>query len=89
MSEKLDIYLTDYARRRIGVYKKYMLAVLDKSDRCISFLESMQRTTVSIADLKNCEFLRDTEIFIEDKVFCGRAKRVQVLYFDGAEQTVC
>jgi hypothetical protein len=81
MSDKLGNYLSNYIQGRAGVFKKYLLATLNSRDQCIWYLESSEGTLVPSADLKNCELLRDAQIFHEDvrisrsgrntyKVFC-------------------
>ena len=39
MSIKFENYMCNYIKMRIGVFKKYMLAVLDNKDGCIWYLE--------------------------------------------------
>ncbi len=81
MSEKLSDYLSDYIQSRVGVFKKYVLAALNSKDQCIWYLESSEGMMVPSSDLKNCELLRDAQIFLEDmklsrngrntyKIFC-------------------
>jgi len=81
MSEKLSDYLSGYIQSRVGVFKKYLLAALNSKDQCIWYLESSEGMVIPSSDLKNCELLRDAQIFLEDiklsrsgrnsyKVFC-------------------
>jgi len=81
MTEKLSVYLSDYIRTRVGVFKKYLLATLNSKDQCILYLEASEGMPIPSSDLKNCELLRDAQLFLEDtrlsrsgrntyKVFC-------------------
>jgi hypothetical protein len=81
MSGKLSDYLSKYIELRVGVFKKYLLAALDNKDQCIWYLESSEGMIIPSSDLKNCELLRDAQIFKEDtrisrngrnsyKIFC-------------------
>jgi hypothetical protein len=66
MSIKFENFMCDYIKMRIGVFKKYMLAVLDNKDSCIWYLEYSEGQILPSSDLKNCEVLRDAGIFRED-----------------------
>lgn len=66
MSEKLADFLSNYMKSRVGVLKKYLLASLDNKDQCIWYLESSEGMIIPSSDLKNCELLRDAQIFNED-----------------------
>jgi hypothetical protein len=80
MSEKLGNYLSDYIKGRVGVFKKYLLAALDNSDHCIYYLESSVGMAVPSSDLKNCELLRDAQVFRED-MKVSRSGRASYRYF--------
>jgi hypothetical protein len=66
MSEKLSSYLCDYIHSRVGVFKKYIVAALENKDNCIFYLESTEGMVIPSSDQKNCELLRDAQIFTED-----------------------
>ncbi len=66
MSEKLGSYLAAYVYGRVGVFKKYILAALENKDQCIFYLEASEGMFIPSSDLKNCELLRDAQIFTED-----------------------
>ena len=66
MSQKFADYLAEYIRNRVGVFKKYLLATLESKDQSIWYLESSEGRVVPSTDLKNCELLRDAQIFNED-----------------------
>ncbi len=66
MSEKLGAYLCDYMQSRIGVFKKYIIAASTNKDKCIFYLESSEGLIIPSSDRKNCELLRDAQIFTED-----------------------
>lgn len=66
MSLKFESFLCDYLKGRVGIYKKYMLAVLDNKEGCIWYLEYSEGMIVPNSDLKNCELLRDAGILRED-----------------------
>ena len=66
MSEELGRYLSSYIQIRVGVFKKYLLAALDNNDQCIWYLESTEGMLVPSSDLKNCQLLRDAQLFTED-----------------------
>ena len=94
MSEKLESYLSTYIQGRVGVFKKYLLAALGNKDQCVWYLEASEGMIVPSSDLKNCELLRDAQLFNEDirisrngrntyKIFCltelGRQIAVQIM----------
>jgi hypothetical protein len=81
MPGKLGEYLSSYIQNREGVFKKYLLAALNNKDQCIWYLEASEGMLLPSSDLKNCELLRDAQIFHEDirisrngrntyKIFC-------------------
>ncbi len=81
MSQRLANYLSDYIKSRVGVFKKYLLAALDNKDQNLWYLEASEGMIIPSADLKNCELLRDAQLFHEDikvsrngrntyKIFC-------------------
>jgi hypothetical protein len=80
MSEKLGNYLSHYIKGRVGVFKKYLLAALDNKDECIYYLESSAGMAIPSSDLKNCELLRDAQIFREDTKV-SRSGRNSYKYF--------
>jgi hypothetical protein len=81
MAEKLENYLSTYIKTRVGVFKKYLLAALTSKDQCVWYLEASEGMIIPSSDLKNCELLRDAQLFNEDtrisrngrntyKIFC-------------------
>jgi hypothetical protein len=66
MSQKLGEYLSGYIMGRIGVFKKYLMAALGNKDQCIWYLEASEGMMIPSSDLKNCELLRDAQLFRED-----------------------
>ena len=66
MSQELSEYLSNYIESRVGVFKKYLLAALDNKDQCLWYLESTAGMVIPSSDLKNCELLRDAQLFNED-----------------------
>jgi hypothetical protein len=66
MSKELEEHLSSYIQSRIGVLKKYLLAALDNKDQSIWYLESSEGRLTPSSDLKNCELLRDAQLFNED-----------------------
>jgi len=66
MSQKLGNYLSEYIQSRVGVFKKYLIAALNNKEQNIWYLESTEGSIVPSSDLKNCELLRDAQIFRED-----------------------
>jgi hypothetical protein len=66
MSQELSEYLSNYIESRVGVFKKYLLAALDNKDQCLWYLESTAGMVIPSSDLKNCELLRDAQLFHED-----------------------
>ena len=66
MSKELEGYLSSYIQSRVGVFKKYLLAALDNKDQCIWYLESTEGMLAPSSDLKNCQLLRDAQLFNED-----------------------
>jgi hypothetical protein len=66
MSQKFGNYLSEYIQSRVGVFKKYLIAALNNKEQSIWYLESTEGVIVPSSDLKNCELLRDAQIFSED-----------------------
>ena len=66
MSQKFGDYLSEYIKGRVGVFKKYLIAALNNDDNCIWYLEASEGMIIPSSDLKNCELLRDAELFNED-----------------------
>ena len=80
MTEKFGSYLRDYISSRTGVYKKYLIAAAQKEDQCIFYLESSGGMMIPSADRKNCELLRDAQLFKED-VRISRNGRNTYIFF--------
>ncbi|MGD0645976.1 MAG: hypothetical protein ABSA75_13805 [Candidatus Bathyarchaeia archaeon] len=66
MSVKFETFLTDYIKSRVGVFKKYLLSALHNKDCCLLYVEYCEGTIIPSADLKNCQLLRDANLFRED-----------------------
>jgi hypothetical protein len=80
MSEELKEYLSNYIQTRIGILKKYLLAALDNKDQCIWYLESSEGMLVPSSDLKNCQFLKDAQLFNEDVRTSRHGRNVYKIY---------
>ena len=80
MSEKFENYLTNYIKTRIGVYKKYLLAALDSKLGSIWYVEISEGTMMPTADLKNCELLRDAQLFTEDTKISRNGRTTYKIY---------
>ncbi len=66
MSQKFETYIIDYIKNRMGTFKKYMLAALGNKDGSIMYLVYSEGMVMPNSDLKNCELLRDAQLFRED-----------------------
>ena len=80
MSEELGHYLSSYIQSRVGVFKKYLLAALDNNDHCIWYLESTEGMLVPSSDLKNCQLLRDAQLFSEDVRMSRNGRNTYKIY---------
>jgi hypothetical protein len=80
MSEELGRYLSSYIQRRVGVFKKYLSAALDNNDQCIWYLESTEGMLVPSSDLKNCQLLRDAQLFTEDLRMSRNGRNTYKIY---------
>ncbi len=80
MSEELKEYLSNYIQTRVGIFKKYLLAALDNKDLCIWYLESSEGMLVPSSDLKNCQLLRDAQLFNEDVRMSRNGRNVYKIY---------
>jgi hypothetical protein len=81
MSEKLGVYLTGYIQGRVGEFKTYLLSALDNRDQCLCYLESNEGMIAPISDMKNCELLRDAQIFTEDTKVSNENGRTYFRFF--------
>lgn len=81
MSIKLENYLCDYLKSRTGIFKKYILAALDNKDGCLWYLEYSEGMVMPNSDLKNCEVLRDAQIFREDIRLTRNGRNTYKLFF--------
>jgi hypothetical protein len=66
MSQKFGDFLSEYIKGRTGVFKKYLMAALNNKDQCIWYLEASEGMIIPSSDVKNCELLRDAQLFKED-----------------------
>ena len=80
MSEELREYLSNYIQTRIVILKKYLLAALDNKDQCIWYLESSEGMLVPSSDLKNCQLLKDAQLFNEDVRTSRHRRNVYKIY---------
>ncbi len=80
MSEQLKEYLCNYIRDRVGIFKKYLLAALDNKDQCIWYLESSEGMMIPSSDLKNCQLLRDAQLFVEDVRISRNGRNTYKIY---------
>jgi hypothetical protein len=62
----LDQYLSRYIAEKSLILEKYVLEAFNNKDKHILCLESFQGTIMYSQDLRNCEFLRDADIFSEE-----------------------
>jgi len=81
MSQRLGDYLSEYIRGRVGVFKKYLLAALENKDQGIWYLEASSGMMVPSSDLKNCELLRDAQLFREDLKVSRNGRNTYKLYY--------
>ena len=81
MSQRLGDYLSEYIKGRVGVFKKYLLAALDNKDQSIWYLEASSGMMIPSADLKNCELLRDAQLFREDLKVSRNGRNTYKLYY--------
>jgi hypothetical protein len=64
---QLDEYLEKYIVERSVILEKYVLAAFDNENKRLLCMDSFQGTALSSQDLKNCEFLKDADIFTEEE----------------------
>jgi hypothetical protein len=81
MSQRLGDYLSDYIRCRTGVFKKYLLAALDNKEQGLWYLEASAGMMIPSADLKNCELLRDAQLFSEDIKVSRNGRNTYKIYY--------
>ena len=81
MSQRLGNYLSEYIKGRVGVFKKYLLAALDNKDQSIWYLEASAGMMIPSADLKNCELLRDAQLFHEDLKLSRNGRNTYKIYY--------
>ncbi len=81
MSQRLGDYLSEYIKGRVGVFKKYLLAALDSKDQNIWYLEASEGMMIPSADLKNCELLRDAQLFLEDLKVSRNGRNTYKIYY--------
>jgi hypothetical protein len=80
MTEEFQEYLANYIQSRVGVFKRYLLAALDNKDHCIWYLESSEGMLAPSSDLKNCQLLRDAQIFNEDVRISRNGRNTYKIY---------
>ena len=80
MSQRFEEYLSEYISGRVGVFKKYLLAALNNKDQSIWYLEQSEGTIIPSADLKNCELLRDAQLFKEDTRISRNGRNTYKIY---------
>jgi hypothetical protein len=64
---QLDEYLEKYIVERSVMLEKYVLAAFNNENKRLLCMDSFQGTALSTQDLKNCEFLKDADIFAEEE----------------------
>ena len=80
MSEEFCEYLSNYIQTRAGLLKRYLLAALDNRDHCIWYLESSEGMLAPSSDLKNCQLLRDAQLFNEDTRISRNGRNTYKIY---------
>ncbi|XES76808.1 MAG: hypothetical protein ACBZ72_11620 [Candidatus Bathyarchaeia archaeon] len=74
----LDEYLTRYIAERALLLEKYVLNAFDNEEKQFLCPDSLNESA-SDQDIKNCEFLKDAEIFSEETTFvCNGDNRCRV-----------
>ncbi len=63
---QLDQYLSKYIAEKAVTLEKYVLEASNSKDEHFLCMESFQGTLLATQDLRNCEFLRDADIFTEE-----------------------
>jgi hypothetical protein len=81
MSQKFAEYLSEYIKGRTGVFKKYLLAALANKDQSIWYLEASEGMIIPSSDLKNCELLRDAQLFREDTRVSRNGRNTYKIYY--------
>jgi hypothetical protein len=81
MSQKLGDFLSEYIKGRVGVFKKYLLAALANKEQSIWYLEASEGMMIPSADLKNCELLRDAQLFREDLKVSRNGRNTYKIYY--------
>ncbi len=81
MSLKLADFLSEYIKGRVGVFKKYLLAALDNKEQGLWYLEASAGMMIPSADLKNCELLRDAQLFREDMKLSRNGRNTYKIYY--------
>jgi len=81
MSIKFETFLCDYLKGGVGIYKKYLLALLDNKEGYIWYLEYSEGMIVPNSDLKNCELLRDAGLLREDTRVSRNGRNTYKLFF--------
>jgi hypothetical protein len=81
MSLKLGEFLSEYIKRRTGVFKKYILAALENKDQGLWYLQASAGMMIPSADLKNCELLRDAQLFSEDIKVSRNGRNTYKIYY--------
>jgi hypothetical protein len=80
MSEELQEYLSNYIQSRVGLFKKYLLSAFNNKDQCIWYLESSEGMMAPSSDLKNCQLLRDAQLFTEDVRISRNGRNTYKIY---------
>jgi hypothetical protein len=80
MSGELQEYLSNYIQSRVGIFKKYLMAAFDNKDHCIWYLESSAGMLAPSSDLKNCQLLRDAQLFTEDVRISRNGRNTYKIY---------
>ncbi len=70
--QHLEQYLSMYIAKKAVTLEKYVLEAFNNKDQQVLCMESFQGTIISSQDLRNCEFLRDANIFTEEVMLRNR-----------------
>ncbi|MGD6810086.1 MAG: hypothetical protein ACQCN3_10355 [Candidatus Bathyarchaeia archaeon] len=63
---QLEQYLSKYITKKAVTLEKYVLEAFNNKDQQVLCMESFQGTLLATQGLRDCEFLRDANIFTEE-----------------------
>jgi hypothetical protein len=70
--QQLEQYLSSYISKKAATLEKYVLEAFNNKNQQVLCMESFQGTIIASQDLRNCEFLRDANIFTEEVMLRNR-----------------